>query len=110
LNQINCSKLFDCRVFPSHSVFHSVRKALKPLGKARARGYGAAMTNANDSKQPSPPSPDKTPVSGGIFIAFGLLGGTVVGFMNNQISAGMIGGFGVGILVAVAIYLFDRRR
>ena len=77
---------------------------------AGRKGYGAAMTNANDSKPPIPPSPDKTPVSGGIFIAFGLLGGTVVGIMNDQISAGMVGGFGVGIVIAVAIYLIDRRR
>ncbi len=49
-------------------------------------------------------------MSGGIFIALGLLGGTVVGFMNNQISAGMVGGFSVGIAIAVAIYLIDRRR
>jgi formate/nitrite transporter FocA (FNT family) len=68
------------------------------------------MTNANDSKQPSPPAPSNNPVSGGIFIALGLLGGTVVGFMNDQISAGMIGGFGVGIGIAVVVYLIDRRR
>lgn len=68
------------------------------------------MTNANNSNRPNPPSPEKTPVSGGIFIALGLLGGTVVGFMNNQISAGMVGGFAIGIVIAVAIYLVDRRR
>lgn len=68
------------------------------------------MTNANDSNRPSPPSPEKTPMSGGIFIALGLLIGTVVGFMNNQISAGMVGGFAIGILIALAIYLIDRRR
>ena len=80
------------------------------LGKRWAKGYGAAMTNANDPNQPSPPTPEKNPVSGGFFMAMGLLGGTFVGFMNDQISAGMIGGFVLGGVIALAIYLIDRRR
>ena len=68
------------------------------------------MTNANDPQNPRPNSPKKEPSSGGVFIALGLIGGIFVGFMNNQISAGMIGGMLVGMVIAGAIYLIDRRR
>jgi hypothetical protein len=49
-------------------------------------------------------------LAGGIFIALGLLVGAIAGVALDQPSAGMIIGMGVGAAIAVAVWLFDRRR
>jgi len=49
-------------------------------------------------------------MAGGIFIAIGMLAGAIVGVTINQPSAGMIVGLGLGIAVAVVIWLVDSKR
>lgn len=49
-------------------------------------------------------------LAGGIFVAIGLLVGAIFGIAVDQPSAGMIAGFAIGSAVAVAIWLFDRKR
>lgn len=49
-------------------------------------------------------------MAGGIFIAIGMLAGAIVGVMINQPSAGMVVGLGLGIAVAVVIWLVDSKR
>jgi hypothetical protein len=49
-------------------------------------------------------------LAGGIFVALGLLIGAIGGIALNQPSAGMIAGFGVGALIALAIWFFDSKR
>jgi hypothetical protein len=49
-------------------------------------------------------------LAGGIFIALGLLIGAIAGIALDQPSAGMVTGFGIGAVVALAIWLFDRKR
>lgn len=46
---------------------------------------------------------------GGIWIAVGAIAGAVVGAYLGQPSAGLVIGSGSGILVAVALWLADRR-
>lgn len=46
-------------------------------------------------------------LSGGIFIALGLMGGAIVGMFNGQTSLGMVAGLGLGIVLAVLVWLWD---
>ena len=48
--------------------------------------------------------------AGGIFIAFGLLIGAIFGVAMDQASAGTVIGMAVGIVIAVLIWLMDRKR
>lgn len=47
---------------------------------------------------------------GGIFIAIGLIGGTIIGTLFGQSSLGLIGGFVAGVAVAGLIALWEWRR
>jgi hypothetical protein len=49
-------------------------------------------------------------LAGGIFIALGLLFGAIAGVVMDQPSAGMVIGLGIGAAIAVAVWLFDRKR
>ena len=63
------------------------------------------MDNRNDSKPMARPR-----LSGGIFLFLGLLIGSIAGIALNEPSIGMISGFGVGIIIAIVVWLFDRKR
>lgn len=56
------------------------------------------------------PSSDRPRFGGGIFLFFGLLIGSIVGIAMNEASIGMITGFGVGGLLAILVWIFDRKR
>lgn len=49
-------------------------------------------------------------LSGGFLIAVSLIIGVIVGAVKGQPSAGFVGGLAVGLVLAVAIWLFDRSR
>jgi len=49
-------------------------------------------------------------LAGGIFIAFGLLIGAVVGVAMDQPSAGTVIGMAIGTVIAVVIWIMDRKR
>ncbi|MGB5076682.1 MAG: hypothetical protein WBO17_04305 [Sphingorhabdus sp.] len=49
-------------------------------------------------------------LAGGIFIALGLLVGAIGGVVLDQPSAGMVAGMAAGAVIAVLVWLFDRRR
>jgi hypothetical protein len=49
-------------------------------------------------------------LAGGIFVALGLLVGAIVGIAINQPSAGMVAGFCVGALIALAVWFVDSKR
>lgn len=58
----------------------------------------------------SPRSSSRPPQrGGGILIALGLLLGAGVGAAMGQPSQGLIIGFGVGVVLAIALVLADRR-
>jgi drug/metabolite transporter (DMT)-like permease len=48
--------------------------------------------------------------AGGFFIFAGLIIGSIAGIVYGQPSLGMVAGFGAGILIALAIWLLDRRQ
>lgn len=48
--------------------------------------------------------------AGGIFIAFGLLIGAIVGVAMDQASAGTVIGMAIGTSIAVLIWVMDRKR
>ena len=48
--------------------------------------------------------------AGGIFLFLGLLGGAAYGVSVGQPMLWMLRGFGIGILVAVIVWLIDRWR
>lgn len=49
-------------------------------------------------------------LAGGIFVALGLLIGAILGVALNQPSAGLVIGMTIGIVIAVAVWLIDRKR
>lgn len=68
-------------------------------------GKDAAMSNQEHKQASARPR-----LGGGIFLFIGLLVGSIAGIALNEPSIGMITGFGVGGLLAILIWLFDRRR
>jgi uncharacterized membrane protein len=54
--------------------------------------------------------PRKAPLAGGILIPVALLVGIILGARYGQTSLGVVIGTGVGILLALLIWLVDRRR
>ncbi|MBK6706968.1 MAG: hypothetical protein IPG54_05585 [Sphingomonadales bacterium] len=63
------------------------------------------MNNADKT----PPS-DRPRFGGGIFLFLGLLAGSIIGIALNEASIGMMAGFGVGGLLAILVWIFDRKR
>ena len=51
----------------------------------------------------------RNPKSGGVAIAFGALAGFLIGARNGQGSLGLITGLVAGCLIALAVFLLDRR-
>jgi uncharacterized protein YqgC (DUF456 family) len=49
-------------------------------------------------------------LAGGIFIALGLLIGAIIGVFMDQPSAGAVIGMAIGTVIAVAIWVMDRKR
>jgi hypothetical protein len=49
-------------------------------------------------------------LAGGIFIAFGLLVGAIVGVAVDQPSAGTVIGMAIGTVIAVIVWIMDRKR
>jgi fucose permease len=47
--------------------------------------------------------------AGGFILFVGIMGGAVIGGLFGQPSAGLIAGGGLGVLIALAIWLRDRR-
>jgi hypothetical protein len=50
------------------------------------------------------------PRAAGAFIAFAVIGGALLGVILHQPSAGVVGGAALGVAVAIAFWLRDRRR
>jgi len=46
--------------------------------------------------------------AGGIFIALGVTAGVLIGGMLGQPSLGLLAGFALGVLIALAIWLRER--
>jgi len=51
----------------------------------------------------------KNPAGGGIFIVIGIFAGIAIGRYLGQTMIGLLGGFAVGIAIAAALWLRDRR-
>jgi amino acid permease len=49
-------------------------------------------------------------LAGGIFIALGLLIGAMIGVAMDQPSAGTVIGMAIGTVIAVVIWIMDRKR
>lgn len=52
----------------------------------------------------------RNPVSGGFAIGLGALLGGLWGVSNGQAIVGLAGGIGIGVVIAVLVWLVDRRR
>ncbi|TPG18608.1 hypothetical protein EAH79_00175 [Sphingomonas koreensis] len=55
------------------------------------------------------PSPTPSSAAGGVLLALGLMGGSVVGLAMNQPTIGFLIGGAIGIAAAIAVWLRDRR-
>ena len=56
------------------------------------------------------PETSSPPRAGGAIIAFAVIAGAVIGTAEGQPTIGLLGGFGIGVLVAVILWLRDRGR
>lgn len=52
----------------------------------------------------------KNPTGGGAIIALAILTGTIVGGLMGQPSIGLLTGTAIGILIALLMWLVDRRK
>ena len=52
----------------------------------------------------------KTPAAGGVLIAIGAIGGTIVGLTIGQVSAAFLIGTAIGVAGAVGVWMIDRAR
>jgi uncharacterized membrane protein (UPF0136 family) len=48
--------------------------------------------------------------AGGVLLALGALLGTAIGYVGYQPIIGLIAGLGTGTVLAVAVWILDRRR
>lgn len=64
------------------------------------------MAKAWPMKQTHPTSP----VAGGAAIALGAIGGVIIGSSQGQPSLGLLAGTGLGIAIAIAVWLRDKAR
>jgi hypothetical protein len=64
------------------------------------------MTNI----EPNMDSQKTNSLAGGFFVAAGMVGGAIAGIYFDQPSVGMVSGLGFGILIAIAIWVIDRKR
>lgn len=53
---------------------------------------------------------ERTPKAGGFFLMAAILGGFVAGLATGDAMRGVVLGTAAGIVIAVAIWLLDRRR
>ena len=53
---------------------------------------------------------DPKPAAAGCLLSLAILTGTTIGMFMRQPSAGVVGGAAVGVLIAIAYWLYDRRR
>ncbi|BAI96092.1 hypothetical protein Sj15T_04190 [Sphingobium sp. TA15] len=52
----------------------------------------------------------KEPIGAGAILALTILGGTIVGGLMGQPSAGLLAGTALGIAIAVLLWLWDRGK
>lgn len=55
-------------------------------------------------------SPKKNPTGSGAILALTILGGTIVGGLIGQPSAGLLAGTALGIVIAVLLWLRERGK
>ena len=51
-----------------------------------------------------------TTQAGGLFLMLGIIGGTIWGMITTKVMLGVLTGTGIGIALAVLLWLIDRRR
>ncbi len=49
-------------------------------------------------------------MAGGFFIAMLTIAGTVIGGLQGQPTIGLLAGLAIGIVIALALWLFDRAK
>ena len=50
----------------------------------------------------------RSPAAGGFFIAIGVMAGAAVGFLRDQVTAGLLAGLALGVIVALAMWWRSR--
>lgn len=55
-------------------------------------------------------SPTKNPTGAGAILALAILGGTILGGLMGQPSAGLLAGTALGIAIAIMLWLRERKK
>lgn len=76
----------------------------KPLASHGTTWQGGTMTDGNRQG-----GGDRKTTGAGAIIALLILGGAIVGGLMGQPSAGLLVGCGAGILIALLLYLRERK-
>jgi hypothetical protein len=78
--------------------------------RLRARNFAWKEQSMNEPGQTIPPRHPSKGVAGGFFIFVGLIIGSIIGVVYDQPSIGMVGGMASGAIIAVIVWLLDRRK
>jgi hypothetical protein len=78
--------------------------------RLRRDGFASKERNMNEPRNSSENRHPSNGMAGGFFIFVGLIIGSILGIIYDQPSMGMVGGMAVGAIIAIAIWLLDRRK
>lgn len=87
----------------------ALRKGKRSLAGRPTRPTAARLASRHGTWQGPRMAQPPSPSAGGAFIALGAIGGSVIGFLVDQTSAGLFAGTALGILAALAIWWRGRR-
>jgi uncharacterized membrane protein (UPF0136 family) len=62
------------------------------------------MAAENDARN------DRGPLAGGCLICVAILAGTIVGLWQGQSSIGILAGLGIGLVLAILLWAWDRKK
>ena len=99
---MSCASMVDVRFTMSRSG--------TPRPEAARRGHNWRKPDRHGMGPRMERPTDKASRAGGAIIALTVLAGAVAGSRMGQPSLGVVIGAGAGIMISLALYLYDRRR
>lgn len=92
------------------STVNPLQRLRRELYRRCHRGTVASERGTGHSARMATPSSSRTPLAGGFLLAVSVLVGAIYGAGQGQASLGLVVGAGVGVVLLIAVWLFDRMR